>query len=267
MSTGTAIQWTDNSWNPWWGCVKVAQGCKNCYAERDSARWYGRKLWGPNSERRIASEKVWNDPRRWNRAAERSGVRAKVFCLSMGDILEDHPALVEPRKRAVGVIESTPWLDWQLLTKRPENAEMFGWGDSWPGNVWFGASAATYNEIIGNAGLLAKVDGPVIRFLSIEPLIEAPGNLGGLIYDTDGGTGGEMLIHWVIVGGESGPGARPCELGWIRNVVGDCRDAGVAVFVKQLGASAGMIDKKGGDWSEWPEDLRVREFPFTESPK
>lgn len=250
MSTNTAIQWTTHSFNPWWGCVKIAQGCKNCYAEGVASRFAGRRVWGPNSERRIASEKVWNDPFRWNAAAERSGERARVFCLSMGDVLEDHPALVEPRKRLVGIIERTPFLDWQLLTKRPENAAMFGWGDHWPTNVWFGASAANDAEAQVASAHLSLLPYPLIRFLSLEPLV---GNIDVVLCG----------IEWVIVGGESGPGARHCSAAWIRRIVNDCRVAAVPVFVKQLGSNSDIpcVDTKGGDWNEWPHDMRVREFP------
>lgn len=260
----TGIQWTDNSQNFWWGCVKVAQGCKNCYAEGVATRFYGRKVWGPNSERRIASEKIWNDPKRWNAQAEREGRRIKVFCMSMGDFLEDHPQLVEPRKRAVGIIESTPHLDWQILTKRPENAGMTRWNGNWPANVWFGASAANKDELDTVAHHLLCADAKV-RFLSLEPLVGPMPELG---YDWLN----SKMIHWVIAGGESGPAARPCCVEWLGDIVKQCKADAVPVFVKQLGAAPkriGMLkfhpldlrDPKGGDMAEWPEDLRVREFP------
>lgn len=285
MSENSGIQWTNHTFNPWWGCVKVAQGCKFCYAEGVAERFCGRRVWGPNSERRLASEKVWNDPVRWNRAAERGGQRAKVFCLSMGDVLEDHPQLAEPRKRLVEIVETTPWLDWQLLTKRPENAEMFGWGHHWPANVWFGTSAATHEEMYRNAPHLLGSRARV-KFWSLEPLI-------GRITMTPACMG-----DWVIVGGESGSHARPCDVGWIQSIVAQCKTAGVPCFVKQLGArillpndshdqwprggdgliydcdgpgwsfqgerhEARLRDHKGGNPDEWPEDLRVREFPLT----
>lgn len=262
MSTNSGIQWTTHTFNPWWGCEKVAQGCKNCYAEGVATRFYGRKVWGPASktERKIASEKVWHDPQRWNRAAEKAGVRAQVFCLSMGDCLEDHPMLVEPRKRLVGVIESTPWLDWQLLTKRPENADMLGWGTAWPENVWFGASAANQAEYETACRHLNRAHAP-LRFLSLEPLI------GPIEIDILA-----RMIDWIIVGGESGQGARPCCTAWIDSIVRACSAVDIPCFVKQLGGNPchlGMLkfhyfklnDSKGGDMAEWPEDLRVRQMP------
>lgn len=258
MSSGSAIQWTDDTFNSWWGCLKIAQGCKFCYAEGVAERFYGRQIWGPNSERKIASEKVWNDPARWNKRAARDGIRRKVFCLSMGDVLEDHPQLVEPRKRLVGIIETTPMLDWQLLTKRPENHAMFGWGSDWPENVWFGTSAAQQGEYNQNADAIGKCAARV-KFFSLEPLI-------GPIVLFDG-----WNPDWIIVGGESGRSSRPCDLAWIHSIVKQCAVKGIACFVKQVGAKPentdaslrcwGIVDAKGGDMSEWPAAIQVRQFP------
>jgi len=278
----SAIEWTDHTFNPWWGCEKVAQGCRNCYAEGVATRFYGRTIWGPShkTDRRIASEKVWNDPLRWNREAERTGKRPKVFCASMSDVLEDHPQLIEPRKRLVELIEHTPRLIWQLLTKRPENSEMFGWGDEWPKNVWFGASAATQNECDRNVPLLFTSEAEW-TFLSLEPLLEPLDLVRWFDLDPLGiGVSNAFAKRpdWVIVGGESGRDARPCDVAWVRLIVQQCKAASVPVFVKQLGAQpvwsleeaieivtrtpgcGGLKDRKGGDPAEWPKDLRVREF-------
>jgi hypothetical protein len=179
-----------------------------------------------------------------------------VFCASLADVFEDRPELIEPRRRLAGLIRDTPHLDWLLLTKRPGNArrmipEMWAAGAGWPRNYWVGASVEDQERADERIPELLEVPAPVL-FLSIEPL------LGPIEFATLAG------VSWVIVGGESGPKARPCDLGWIRSIIGQCRSAGVAPFVKQLGGrpiGLRLTDRKGGEPAEWPEDLRVREFP------
>jgi len=140
MSDTTRISWTDMTHNPWWGCARVSPACRFCYADSTAQRW-GFQVWRRHGERRMLSEANWAKPLRWNRDAERAGVPAKVFCASMADVFEDHPDVAEPRKRLWGLIEVTPWLRWQLLTKRPENvAGMVPWGSRWPSWVWLGTS-------------------------------------------------------------------------------------------------------------------------------
>jgi protein gp37 len=162
------------------------------------------------------------------------------------------------RARLWTLIDNTPNLDWLLLTKRPEHISRFlpelkknGLAES---NIWLGTSVGvrkSKSRIDELRSAAAKV-----RFLSLEPLLE---NLGEL--DLSG-------IHWVILGGESGPRSRRCELGWMRSVMEQCRSASVPVFVKQLGASPHrkglpftITHKKGGDISEFPIDLQLRQFP------
>ncbi|HEX3965801.1 MAG TPA: DUF5131 family protein, partial [Trebonia sp.] len=143
MSDNSAIEWTTHTFNPWWGCSRVSPGCVHCYAD-DQAKRYGHDVWRRHGLRRMLSDANWARPLKWNRDAERAGEPAKVFCASMADVFEDHPDVAEPRKRLWGLIESTPWLIWQLLTKRPENiAGMVPWGRDWPPSVWIGASAET----------------------------------------------------------------------------------------------------------------------------
>lgn len=98
MSDITKIEWTDHTFNPWWGCSRVSPACRFCYADRD-ARRYGHDLWRRHGQRRMLSEKNWERPLKWNRDAERAGVPEKVFCASMADVFEDHPDLEESRKR------------------------------------------------------------------------------------------------------------------------------------------------------------------------
>jgi protein gp37 len=120
MAIDTEIAWTDSTFKPWWGCVKVSDGCDNCYASSLSSRW-GHDVWGHDKERRFLSESNWNQPLLWNRMADEAGERKKVFCASMADVFECRPDLVPHRKRLFSLIKRTPKLDWQVLTKRPQN--------------------------------------------------------------------------------------------------------------------------------------------------
>lgn len=462
MGVDTSIEWTDHTFNPWWGCQRVSPACEHCYAETFSRRiggspWAKGEHWGPKSLRTIASEKQWGEPVRWNAAAEKAGVRARVFCASMADVFEDRRDLDAPRARLFALIEATPWLDWQLLTKRTDAMVRLAperWAKAWPRNVWAGTTVESQKYADERIPHLLRVPAAV-RFLSCEPLLEAvdlrrwfgynppheinradgdvrvrggsgrtavdragrddlagaprptasdrevaaaniqvpncegdaersagehdgaplgvqallrtdsartdresqerdhdrqsPRELGtgdlrgtgasldrGAWAETEGSArreerhgdldreggardsssaigGREIEKHrgglrsdgqaslqdrsWrplgssdlVIVGGESGAGARPFDIAWARSIVAQCRAAGVACFVKQLGAapewdgvaaawkpappvhtirdngrggfSLRLASKKGGDPSEWPADLIVREFP------
>ncbi len=192
-------------------------------------------------------------PRRWNRDAERAGVPLKIFSGSMCDVFEDHPQVTEPRKRLWDLIEATPWLRWQLLTKRPENmTSMAPWGNSWPAHVWAGTSVENQRWADARIPVLAQVPAAV-RFRSCEPLL-GPIDLSrwlGTLHECPGvqmPPGSTELrahtvncctnpaISWLIVGGESGPRARPMRTEWARSIVAQCRDAGIAPFVKQLGS-------------------------------
>lgn len=289
MSDETHIQWTDHTFNPWWGCSRISPACRFCYADRDASR-YGFELWRRHGERRMLSENNWRRPLKWNRDAEAKGVPARVFCASMADVFEDHPQLGEPRERLWGLIEATPWLHWQLLTKRPANvASMAPWGADWPANVWLGTSVETQRWADARIPVLLGIPART-RFLSAEPLL-GPVDLdrylwltgastAGPFYDSagryrfGGGAGGQTItnlpardLHWVIVGGESGAGSkvRPMEIEWARSLVFQCRNADIATFVKQTGSAYAKANRyahpKGGDPAEWPEDLRVRQFP------
>src|SRR5687767_5849881 len=117
----TNISWTDYSFNPWIGCEKVSEGCKNCYAEEFTTRRLEKGLWGRDARRRQRPDAAWKEPLAWNRRAAKDGVRRKVFCASLADVFEERPDLDAPRRRLWETIRATPNLDWQLLTKRPEN--------------------------------------------------------------------------------------------------------------------------------------------------
>jgi len=249
MAEKTGISWTDATFNPWWGCAKVSPGCKHCYAETLSAR-YGHDIWGVNGSRRFFGDAHWNEPYKWDRKAARDGVRRRVFCGSMCDILEDRPDLEDPRARVLITAWNTPNLDWLFLTKRIENAEwMFpaSWlNGKWPDNIWLGTSIENQDYAF-RASILMEVPAAV-RFISAEPL------LGNLYLEKQFARHG---IDWVIIGGESQKGCRPMELSWARYLVEQCREYGVAPFVKQLG---GHPDKRARP-AEWSADLQVQEFP------
>lgn len=291
MGEITAIGWTDHTFNGWWGCQRVSPGCEHCYAETFSKR-VGLKLWGPVSEHRKFGEKHWGEPRKWNAAAAKEGKRARVFCSSMADVFEDRRDLDAERAKLWPLIEETPWLDWQLLTKRPENMNRLApasWRGGWPLNVWAGCTVEDQER--AEKRVLWLLDVPAkVRFLSCEPLLEPVDltciNMNRALNLPEDGLGprirldalrghmagpDDMLderIGWVIVGGESGPGARPFHLAWARSIVEQCRAAGVACFVKQMGSKAIGADGsrviftgKADDPREWAEELRVQEFP------
>jgi len=262
----TGIEWTNHTFNPWWGCTKVSPGCANCYAERDSARW-GQE-WGKGAPRRVFGTDHWKQPLHWNQAANAAGVRRRVFCASMADLFEDEGPVSELAK-LLELIGKTPHLDWQLLTKRPQNwsdrvhaAFRVGWeGDEWasqwldgdaPANVWIGTSVEDQARALERIPHLLRIPARV-RFLSCEPLL-GPLRLDHLDVDAAGdpdwcqinalsGHHTDMCrpcpdvprIHWVIAGGESGKGARPVEPWWFQSLRDQCAHAGAAFFFKQWG--------------------------------
>lgn len=246
----TKIEWATHSFNPWWGCQRVSPGCEHCYAETLANR-YGHKVWGPakTTHRRGMSANYWDQPLRWNKAAEQAGRRARVFCASMADVFEDHPQLDWPRANLWGLIEMTPNLDWLLLTKRPGNMRYMlplAWLQSPRENVWLGTSCEDQKRADERIPELLGTPARV-RFLSCEPLL-GPIDLGratpcGYYCDESIGhvdhgfwtPGIQPGIHWVIAGGESGPGARPCWPEWVRSLRDQCQAADVAFFMKQWG--------------------------------
>lgn len=219
MGTTTGISWTDHSFNPWWGCAHVSPGCVNCYAETLAKRT-GHDVWGAKGERRLFGPAHWLEPLRWNAHAETTKVRERVFAASMADVFEDHPAVVEAREWLWDLISRTPALDWQILTKRPENIPAMLpalWGDGWP-NVWLGVSAEDQER--WDQRLIPLLEIPaVVHFVSAEPLI-------GPIF-----VGHEPGPDWLIIGGESGPNHRPMDPRWAEHLARRC--SAIPVFVKQ----------------------------------
>lgn len=246
------IEWTNNTFNPWVGCTKVSQGCKNCYAEELMDRRYKKVQWGPTGERVRTSEGYWKKPFSWNKQAFAEEKRYKVFCASLADVFEEHKSILPVWRLDLGkLIERTPNLDWLLLTKRPENVfnmcADFGWVESAspderapyiPDNVWIGTSVEDQENADKRVPELLKIPAR-IRFLSCEPLL-APVYLENW-----------RGIDWVIVGGESGANRRQINLDWARSLRDQCRHNNVPFFFKQ-------VDKV----QPIPEDLMIREFPI-----
>jgi protein gp37 len=307
MSDTTTIEWATASWSPWEGCTKVSAGCANCYAETRNHR-FGMDNWGKGKPRRRTSAAYWKKPLAWEREKRESkdtcGIQRPRIFPSLCDWLDDEVP-IEWLADFLRLIHDTPNLDWLLLTKRPENFEArmeqvwkkaasdaasgiaFDWlrGNLIPANVWLGASVENQRCADERIPQLLRIPAK-LRFLSVEPMLEAVSfrpkcdTLAEKLHALTSGHACRpaMLdgIHWVIVGGESGPGARPCNVDWVRSIVRQCQSAGVPCFVKQLGRRpyidakaapvAGPIDldlthAKGGNPAEWPADLQVRQFP------
>jgi protein gp37 len=214
VAANSHIEWTEATWNPVTGCTKVSAGCKNCYAERLAKRLraMGNHRY-QNGFRLTLHDDVVDLPRSW-----KSG--RKVFVNSMSDLFHDNVPL-SFIQRVFETMRDCPQHVFQVLTKRSGRLRRIADEIDWPENVWMGVS-------VENAAVLSRVDDlrgvpAAIRFLSCEPLI---GSLRGI--DLQG-------IHWVIVGGESGPGARPMQIEWVREIFRACRAEKVPFFFKQWG--------------------------------
>ena len=223
MGERTRIEWATHTFNPWWGCLKVSEACKNCYAEAWAKRM-GQKVWGPTAPRRAFTDQHWTQPLRWQKRLTAEGARERVFCASMADVFEDRRDLDPHRERLWGLIEATPNLDWLLLTKRPQVVgKLSPWGRSWPSNVWLGTTVELQKRAEENLPALIEVPARV-RFISAEPLL-GPLDLSAWIDRLD----------WVITGGESGPRARPASPTWFRDLHLQCMANDVPFHFKQWG--------------------------------
>lgn len=228
MAQNSSIEWTDHTFNPWWGCSKVSPACDNCYAELWAKRM-GHQVWGSAADRRFFSDAHWNEPLAWNEDARAARKRKRVFCASMADVFERRSELNPQRTRLWRLIELTPWLDWLLLTKRPQNiSQMAPWGDDWPTNVWLGTTVESQVYAERRLPFLLQ-NGAVVRFLSCEPLL-GPLDLSPWFHKT-----GLYPIDWVIAGGESGPRSRPMHPDWAGKLLHQCQKAKVPFHFKQWG--------------------------------
>ncbi len=264
------IGWCDFTFNPWVGCLKVSPACAHCYAESLDHRW-GNDRWGADKQRGVTSESHWQQPRAWNRKAQRDVKRYRVFCGSMCDVMEDRPDLYAVRERLFRLIGDTRNIDWLLLTKRPDNfARFLPWGDNtrmfgaasgpWP-NVWLGTTVE--NQEYADKRIPHLLSTPAaVRFVSYEPAL-GPINFDEFmwLYDESGRTRRRMPLGgwdcpqplgWVIAGGESGPGARPSHLDWFRSARDQCAAAGTPFYFKQHGEWVALpvnqIPVDGGDF-------------------
>jgi len=232
----TEISWTDATFNPWWGCAKVSPACDRCYAERDAKRYAaGQVLWGVDAERRTFGDKHWKAPTDWNKKAAREGKRMRVFCASMADVF-DKNAPEGARDRLWALIKATPWLDWLLLTKRIGNAKGMlpaDWGDGYA-NVVLMSTVIDQDEADRDVPKLLATPARR-RGLSIEPQL-GPIDLTKMrAFGLHGFGSFEHGVDWVIVGGESGAGARPIHPDWVRSLRDQCAAAGVPFHFKQWG--------------------------------
>lgn len=288
MSETTEIAWTDATFNPWSGCEKISAGCKFCYAAALPPSMRRGALWGPTGTRIRASASYLAQPLKWNRAAEKAGVPAHVFCASVADWAEDRDDLDPWRDDLWATVAATPWLRWQMLTKRPHVAARYGAQFAANPNAWLGVSVEDQPAALERVPWALSVPASLI-FLSVEPMIgpvkldhmdieshpaaDSLSRIGAYQVNALSGRNTDMgrpcpdvrRVGWVIIGGESGRHARPLDLAWVRNLIGQCRAAGDPVFVKQLGSvwarEHGATHPKGGDMAEWPADLRIREMP------
>lgn len=287
----SSIGWTDLTFNGWIGCEHHGKGCLHCYAEAQNRfyKWNGGQ-WGKGAPRKVTSPANWMLPLKWNREAEAAGVRRKVFGFSLADWADaDGPEGALPWLWALW--RATPWLDWQMLTKRAERIKDClppDWGEGYP-NVWLGFSVACQEDAERGIPELIRVPA-VVHFISCEPLVEAvdldmgrcdihnrdhvqADDRGEFCNEcaADGGTGELSFWHWldplnggiswVIVGGESGGDARPFHLQWARQIVKQCQDTHTPVFVKQLGQrpQGDYYDEGNGD----PEHFAARGHDWT----
>ena len=240
MSDGSAIEWTDATWNPVRGCTKISPGCKHCYAETFSERFRGvpDHPFEHGFDLRLVPEAI-ELPLKW-RASRR------VFVNSMSDLFhEDVP--VAYIRRVFDVMRRASQHQFQVLTKRGARMAEVAGGITLSPNVWMGVSVEN-QQYVNRIDELRNVDAGV-RFLSVEPLL---GPISAL----------ELAgIHWVIVGSESGPGARPMDPAWVRSIRDQCQAAGVRFFFKQWGGvrkhrTGRELD--GRTWDEMPKSASQR---------
>ena len=242
MADKTGISWTDHTFNPWWGCTKIAPGCDNCYAAAFDARTGG-DYWDAKQKPRRTKPANWRKVLKWNEQAKIENRRHRVFCGSMMDWC-DKDAPEGARAELFEMIKATPMLDWQLLTKRATLIERClpdDWGNGY-GNVWLGVTVENSEFGLPRVEALRKLPAKV-RFISAEPLLEDIARIE--LYD----------IHWLIIGGESGAGCRPMEKRWAENLIALADEYDVSVWFKQHG---GNMRDKGGclingiELKQWP---------------
>lgn len=250
----TKIEWATKVWNPVTGCTPVSDGCRNCYAERDT----GRNLPGhhepPFSTIRFHPDRL-DQPLRWRKPQ-------RIFVCSMGDLFHEDVPMDWVVENIMPVIEKAPRHLFMILTKRPKRMravleyyhrkDVEAIGHAVPcGNLWLGVSVEDQRTVDERIPVLLNTPA-VLRFVSVEPML-------GAINLTGHHWGAPMIFHlnWIICGTESGPQRRPYPPGGIRSLRDQCVAAGVPIFIKQISID-GKVSKNP---SEWQEDLRIREIP------
>jgi protein gp37 len=234
MAEHSKIEWTDATWNPVRGCTKISPGCKNCYAERFAERFRGVEghPFEQGFDLRLVPGKV-GEPLRWK-------TPQRIFVNSMSDLFHDKVPL-DYIQGVFDVMNRADWHQYQVLTKRAERLEAVSGDLPWAPHIWMGVSVEN-EDYLWRVDYLRRTKAH-IKFLSVEPLLGPLGkvNLCG--------------IDWVIVGGESGPGARHMDAPWVKDIRDQCRRSGVAFFFKQWGG----VQKKrhgreldGRTWDEMP---------------
>jgi len=279
------------TFNPWWGCVEDGPECDHCYA-RAFAKRVGQRVWGHDSPRRFFGDLYWREPLLWNKQAEKTGVRRKVFVASMADIGERRndetgARMDGERSKLWQLIELCTNLDWLLLTKRPQNLIHLvpePWNtQGYPPHMWVGTTAGDQSGLDKRAKYLARIPA-AIRFLSCEPLLSqiTLGNIaspiqvnrcqvGALSNDGERALLGIVRaaakrldpgrVDWVIAGSESGAGARPAERDWIRSLRDQCQASGTLFFFKQWTEHRKVISTPELDGRQWIEQPETRVAP------
>jgi protein gp37 len=265
MAKETGISWTDATWNAWQGCHRISEGCAFCYMFRDKARY------GKDPEVIVRSKDgTFNRPLNWKEPL-------LIFTNSWSDVfIEEAEQWLD---EFWATIRKCPQHTFQILTKRIDRVMKSlppDWGRGYE-NVWLGVSVENQKRADERIPVLLDIPAKV-RFLSCEPLLSDL-DLTNYLYNRYHMGGARNMynqVDWVIVGGESGFGNKPkdptvkfgyreCKLEWIQNIVGQCKQADVPVFVKQFGShlskTMNLIDKTGADINEFPEHLRFQEFP------
>lgn len=295
MAENSNISWTKSTFNPWIGCTKIGPGCDHCYADALDERRLSKTLgegtpaipvrhWGAGAPRYRTSISNWNLPRKWNRQAPSTTFAGRpgfwpVFCASLADVFDNE---VPPEWRADlwQLIAETPNLTWLLVTKRIGNAAAMAPPGGFPKNVWLLITVTDQAEADRDIPKLEAID-VKCHGISYEPAIgpvDWTAHLG-LVRDPINRLNRVRypMLEWIIVGGESTQGtgsARPFHYEWAREAIAQGAASNTAIFVKQAGAfpiarDGGRIflaDKAGADPSEWPEWLRVQQFPLQDYP-
>lgn len=237
MSTLSAIEWTEITWNPVTGCTKISQGCKHCYAERLAKRLQGMGTQKYRNGFTVTThDSALEEPLKW--------VKPRlVFVNSMSDLFHKSVPL-EFINAVFDIMNRSPQHTFQVLTKRPDRVNQLNGTLNWTPNIWLGVSIES-ERWLSRLEKLKKTDA-AIKFLSLEPLLEQLPDL-----PLEG-------IDWVILGGESGPGARPIKVDWVRDIRDNCMQTNVPFFFKQWG---GKIKKRTGrilDGRTWDEMPRLK---------